>query len=608
MEEVVGKLWDKWLTQQVSTDHLSASVHLNSIQAQLLIFYRALGGELSKTIEVCAARTLRVKRTTLQKIAGSHQKFFLSWQDQRSVRLPANIAVFSEKNLNEALYFWLVALAAKMPTMNNWFQDNQNATIHLLAEYPGLKQSYLKLAQAFLANRPKINTLAVADQQAEKQLQNALTMSAVKNDFVHNKYEVFPVSLWLYPPLLHSPVKMNSEDEPESSGQRQASEIKDIEQRKQANYVDDERKTDGLLVFQAEALSTWTEQVNLDRCESEDDDDDNIDEIAKDLDIITLSRQRKAKAARIRFSLDLPAAENDDLHLGDGIALPEWDFKQQRLIANRCLLQTMLADEVKPLPLALHLQKTVQETLPFLSAIGLSRQSKKRQPSGNEIDLDAWLDDRSQPIKNSNKQNYFINNQYKLRDVSCLMLADLSLSTEAHINNELRVIDIIRDSLIVFAEALEQLNDEFAIYGFSSVRSQHVRFHILKNFKMRYNDHVRGRLNRIEPGYYTRMGAAIRQSSQLLSQQETSHKILLIITDGRPNDLDRYEGRYGIEDTRQAVIEAKLLGLTPHCITIDKQAHDYLPYLFGHNSFSIINNAEQLPKILPKIYLNLTKH
>ena len=104
------------------------------------------------------------------------------------------------------------------------------------------------------------------------------------------------------------------------------------------------------------------------------------------------------------------------------------------------------------------------------------------------------------------------------------------------------------------------------------------------------------------------MGAAIRQSSQLLMQQETSHKILLIITDGRPNDLDRYEGRYGIEDTRQAVIEAKLLGLTPHCVTIDKQAHDYLPYLFGHNSFSIINNAEQLPKILPKIYLNLTKH
>jgi nitric oxide reductase NorD protein len=608
MEEVVGKLWDKWLTQQLSTEHFAAKVDFNAIQAQLLLFYRAMGGKQGKTIEIAATRTLHVKRSALQKIAGSQQKFFLSWQDQHSVRLPPSIAIFSDKSLNKMLYFWLVALAAKMPIMNNWLQDNQTATAHLISTYPGLKRSYLKLMRAFLASRPEINHLALKEQQSEKQIQNALRYPGIITTLKPCKYDLLPIYLWLYPAQTSKSSDVNNDNNLAAhSGQRHVTEIKELPQKKQAEYVDDQRKTDGLLVFQAEALTTWIEQVNLDRCQSEDDND-NTDDIANDLDIITLSRQRKAKAARIRFSLDLPAAENDDLRLGEGIALPEWNFKQQRLIAKRCLLQTMLADEVKPVAFSKKHQQTGQEILQLFAVLGLNRQTKKRQAAGDEIDLDAWLDDHSQPIKDGNKQNYFIDNSNKFRDVSCLILADLSLSTEGHINNEQRVIDIIRDSLLIFAEALNKLNDEFAIYGFSSVRSQHVRYHILKNFNMLYDAHVRGRITNIEPGYYTRMGAAIRQSSTLLTQRESSNKILLLITDGRPNDLDQYEGRYGIEDTRQAIIEAKLLGLTPHCVTIDKQGHDYLPYLFGHNCFSVINNAEQLPKALAKIYLNLTTH
>ncbi|WP_281561433.1 VWA domain-containing protein [Thalassomonas sp. RHCl1] len=609
MEEVVGKIWDKWLTRQVSADHPAATVNLCDIRSQLLLFYRAMGGVTAKSIEIAEGQKLKVKRTTLQKVAGSHQKFSLAWQDERSVRLPASLAIFADKDLNEALYFWLVALAAKMPIMTHWLQDNQVATIKLMADYPGLKQSYLKLSRAYLAARPEPDTLSPRDRALEKQIQSALKVPGIVNHLPDGKYQPLPVSLWLYPPLTCLASRPDDKGlEQNNPGQRNLPDIKEIEQRKQVDYVDDERKTDGFMAFQAEALETWTEQVNLDRCQNEDDDNDNLDDIAKDLDIITLSRHRKAKAARIRFDLDLPAAENDDLRLGEGIPLPEWNFKQQRLVENSCFIQTMLADDVKPVPLSQKHQLLSREVSQLFLAIGLNRTRRKAQATGDELDLDAWISEQSRPVKDSSKQNYFIDSRDNFRDVNCLILADLSLSTEGHINNEQKVIDVIRDSLIVFSEALNQLNDEFAIYGFSSVRSQHVRYHILKNFNMRYNDHVRGRISRIEPGYYTRMGAAIRQSSKLLLDRGADNKILLLLTDGRPNDLDQYEGRYGLEDTRQAIIEARQAGLVPYCVTIDQKAHDYLPFLFGHNGFAIVNDATQLPKVLPKIYLNLTKN
>jgi nitric oxide reductase NorD protein len=103
------------------------------------------------------------------------------------------------------------------------------------------------------------------------------------------------------------------------------------------------------------------------------------------------------------------------------------------------------------------------------------------------------------------------------------------------------------------------------------------------------------------------MGAAIRQASSLLVQQKKRQRLLLILTDGKPNDLDQYEGRYGIEDTRVALLEAKKLGLRPFCVTIDTEASDYLPHLFGAGGYVVIRNPEDLPKELPLLYAQMTR-
>lgn len=607
MEEVVGKLWDKWLTRQVSTDFLDSQIKLEDIQLQLQIFYRSLGGDKTKTFESCEPRRVKTKRSTMQKIAGSHQRFHLSWQNESSVRLPPQIALFPEPSLNEFLYFWLVALAAFMPKMHHWWHDNQQSTAQILAKYPGLKKQYGQLVHAYLLSRPSLEGLELLAQQNEQAVQRALTGEKLISSIATTSLQPDPIALWLYP----SPVENGVSPEPcdPSDAKRKATnpnkDIKELKQRKQAQYVDEKKATDGLLIFQAEALSTWTEQIDLDRSQSEDQEDD-VDQIAKDMDVINLSRQRKAGAAGIRFNLDLPAEENDDLCLGDGILLPEWHYKKNQLVPNVCNLQTMIADEIKPVELSTGQQKLAQEVQQLLSMLAVSNRPKKAQLTGSEIDLDAWLDHYTQPVKDSNKQNFYIDNQHKYRDVSCLLLADLSLSTECYVNNEQKVIDSIRDALMIFSEALHSLADPFAIYGFSSIRNNHVRYHILKNFNMRYDQYVRGRIARIEPGFYTRMGAAIRQSSQILSQQPSKDKILLLLSDGKPNDLDQYEGRYGIEDTRQAILEAKKIGLAPFCVTIDKKGNDYLPYLFGQHGFAIVRDASQLAKVLPKIYANLT--
>jgi nitric oxide reductase NorD protein len=187
------------------------------------------------------------------------------------------------------------------------------------------------------------------------------------------------------------------------------------------------------------------------------------------------------------------------------------------------------------------------------------------------------------------------------------MLADLSLSTDAWVSDSARVIDVIRDSLYLFAEALSATGDRFSLYGFSSLKRDNVRFHVLKEFGEKYNASVRGRIAAIKPGYYTRMGAAIRHASQLLAKQQATQRILFVLTDGKPNDLDQYEGRYGIEDTRVALLEARQMGLRPFCVTIDEKAGSYLPHLFGIGGYVVIRKPSELPKQLPLLYAQLTR-
>lgn len=194
----------------------------------------------------------------------------------------------------------------------------------------------------------------------------------------------------------------------------------------------------------------------------------------------------------------------------------------------------------------------------------------------------------------------------KERDLACLILADLSLSTDAHVSDSQRVIDVVRDSLLLLGEALSATGDRFAMLGFSSLKRSHVRCHALKGFATPFDASARGRIAALRPGYYTRIGAAIRHATNLLAEQPATVRLLLILSDGKPHDIDVYEGRYGIEDTRMSIIEARRAGIRPFCVTIDREGIDYLPHVFGPAGFAVLRKPEDLPRRLPLLYAQLT--
>ncbi|KAF1065421.1 MAG: hypothetical protein GAK45_02163 [Pseudomonas citronellolis] len=362
----------------------------------------------------------------------------------------------------------------------------------------------------------------------------------------------------------------------------------------------------GLLLFRLENLFSWSEHVELDRA-GDDSEDMDAARVAEDLDHLSLSRQRQHKGGGLKLDLDLPAAEFDDIVLEEGIRLPEWDYRRQSLLAEHVGLQVMSPRDASPAPLPQALATVARRLRRQFEGLRQQPQWLHRQAQGAEVDLDAWLDfSVERRLGACSEPGLFLERRQCRRDLACLLLADLSMSTDAHIDDQHRVIDMIGDSLLLFSEALQAVGDRFALYGFSSLRRNRVRLTQVKTFEERHGDAVRRRILALRPGYYTRMGAAIRQATRLLLERKERQRLLLILTDGKPNDLDCYEGRYGIEDTREAVLEARRAGLLPFCITIDREAASYLAHMFGQQGYLVLHDPAQLPARLPQLYRQLT--
>ncbi|VVP17461.1 hypothetical protein PS858_03629 [Pseudomonas fluorescens] len=606
LEEWVGSVWHRFITRRASPDFPEARVELASLQRPLALLFRAMGGASGVGVEAASDRDLLLRRNLLQQIAGTCKQVPLAWCDEANLRLPASLAVFPEVALNEELYRWLALLAAQAGQMRHWGRDNQRWTQQLLQRFPALRARYKRLVDAHLQLRPDPSSLTASEAALERTLCQALREPGSVEHFPRSERAAWPLPLWLYPPQnLASPQAADLGDESEESLTTSPGEQKGG--RKRATRIDESTRDGGLLIVRLENLFSWTEHVDLDRW-SDDSEDPDAAKVAQDLDELTLSRTRLRKGGGLKLHLDLPPADVDDIPLGEGIKLPEWDYRKQQMQDGFVNLQMMVPRDCEAQPLPSRLKASARRLRRQFEHVRNDRQWLRQQPQGSELDLQAWLDFHVEREHGQcAERGLFMEQRQTRRDLACLLLADVSMSTDAHLNDEHRVIDVIRDSLLLFGETLSVLGDDFALYGFSSLRRQQVRMQELKSFTQRYDDSTRGRIQGLKPGYYTRMGAAIRQATQLLGKSKRRSKLLLLLTDGKPNDLDVYEGRYGVEDTREAVREARRQGLTPFCITIDREAGDYLPYMFGANGYTLIRQPEQLPLRLPQLYRQLTQ-
>jgi nitric oxide reductase NorD protein len=611
MEEFVGGLWDKLITRTAYRGFPKARIELKEIERIAPIFFRALGGDAGLTVRTGSATTHGARRKWLERVAGVGEKQELAWTDESSVYLPTSIDVFPERAQNRELYLWLLALAAHDVAPDAaWIIRNQAATRATLNALPGLTRRYHELVAAALALRPDPAKLNGTERAAEVAIRAALTDPGSIETFEPGKQPPAPVSLWLHPQPPVAPGKQRpAVDKPQPAPESKSTASRDARKRRAERVDMPQASNPFMLLFRAESLFSWAEFIKVDR-PLDEDENEHAEKAANDLDILSIADDDQTAASRVRFDLDLPAEADDDLKLVDGILLPEWNYRKLQLQPAHCRLQMMLARDAVPCALPQDLRAPARRLRKQFQTLTPQRTRLHAQASGNDLDIDAcvrFATDKAGGAYTS-EPGLYIDSRQQQRDLSCLLLADLSLSTDAWVNNSARVIEVIRDSLLLFGEALAATGDHFALYGFSSVRRDNIRFHLLKGFDERYDDQIRGRLAALKPGYYTRMGAAIRHATAILTTRKTARRLLLILTDGKPNDLDKYEGRYGIEDTRMAIIEARRLGLTPFCVTIDEKAGDYLPHLFGATGYVVVHDAAMLPRVLPGLYARLTEN
>jgi nitric oxide reductase NorD protein len=283
----------------------------------------------------------------------------------------------------------------------------------------------------------------------------------------------------------------------------------------------------------------------------------------------------------------------------------EWDHGRQHYRKNWCVLREKPVRPVyddfvastrrKYTGLLKHLRRTFE-------VMRDENRLEKRQAQGDEVDIDALVEALADARDGSEMSDRLFMHMHRAdRNIAVMFMVDMSGSTKGWIN------EAERESLVLLCETLETLGDRYAIYGFSGTTRKRCEIFRVKTFDEPYNDEARARIAGIMPQEYTRMGVAIRHLSKLLNEVDAKTKLLITLSDGKPDDyFDIYRGQYGIEDTRQALFEARRTGIHPFCITIDREAKDYLPYMYGHANFVEIDEVRKLPLKVADIYRRLT--
>jgi len=282
----------------------------------------------------------------------------------------------------------------------------------------------------------------------------------------------------------------------------------------------------------------------------------------------------------------------------------EWDHATQKYRKDWCKLNEITIEGID--------NNFIQETLNkyrgllknlnrTFEALRQDEKKLKKQNYGDDIDLDAFIDayiDLKQGKEIDEKLFTKLNKVE--RNVAVMFMIDMSGSTSGWINK------MEKESLVLLCQSLEILGDTYGIYGFSGKTRNHCEIYKIKDFNEKYDKSVKDRICNIQAMDYTRMGASIRHLTMLLNNVEAKTKLLITLSDGKPDDVDGYRGTYGIEDTKKALIEARFQGIHTYCITIDEEAMDYLPYMYGKSNFAVINQVDKLPLKVSDIYKKIT--
>lgn len=294
-----------------------------------------------------------------------------------------------------------------------------------------------------------------------------------------------------------------------------------------------------------------------------------------------------------------------------GICYPEWDYRAGRYRTPGAVVRERtpgIGDaEWVSAALARH-ARLVRSVRTRFERLRPRPIRLFRQVDGPEIDLQSYVTaaaDRRAGVTPDGR--VYVAVRPGRRELAVALLVDVSASTDAWVSPGRRIVDVEKEAMLLVCEALDALGDRYALFAFSGEGAEQVEVLPLKRFDEPAGLVTRRRIAALDSDRYTRLGAPIRHVTATLARQRAGSRLLLLLSDGKPNDVDVYEGRYGIEDTRQAVAEARRQGISVFCLTVDREAPGYARAIFGRTGFAVLRRPEQLPAVVVEVLRHLIR-
>ena len=371
--------------------------------------------------------------------------------------------------------------------------------------------------------------------------------------------------------------------------------------------IDQKQQEDYVLTHDFEKIDTAEE---WDGGWRDFDGEDELDEHSKALEELNMKYTVRVddtthSVYQADFIENTTVAESSEINFEDYyISYDEWDYSKREYKEDFCKLYPKSITETD----VSYYKKTLKDNAStlmglrkMLTNVNNKYQQQRRQTQGEEFDIDAitdlYIDIHS---GHTPSENIYLSKRKKEKDLSILMLLDISLSSDGYAANN-RVIDVEKQVSILFGEILNEFNVDFSIDCFYSKTRNYATYLTIKGFDESW-DKSKFKVGSVEPEGYTRIGTALRHSGALLDKRNTDNKWIILISDGKPNDYDKYEGKYGINDVKQALRELNERNINSYALAIEANAKYYLPQMFGSNHYEILTTPVELLQSLAKLY------
>jgi nitric oxide reductase NorD protein len=563
--------------KEASVETALNTVKLDAIKPRLTIFARAITG---KPIDIYAAE---------REGGYKNNNFFLP-------PLYSELDAY-EKNLSFYLYR-ILYLSIQKNLNKNWFDNtehplkesrqkaleaSEDILVHLFNEFPISKNIHNELKKYY--------TTQVSDKKG------------VDYTFLYGKWMRDEPEALSQNTLKNFDEKAKKAIEEEIKTILKANPVEDVITLE----VDKKQQEDYVMTHNFEKVDTAEEHEGGWR---DFDGDDELDKHSKALEELNMKYTVRVddtvhSVYQADFVENTTVSESADFKTTDYfIPYDEWDYANRQYKKNFCKVYPKTIVETD----ASYYKNTIAKNAStlmglrkMLTTVNNKYKQQRRQPQGDEFDIDAltdlFIDARS---GHTPSEKVYLSKRKKEKDLSILMLLDISLSSDSYAANN-RVIDVEKQVSILFGEILNEFNVDFSINCFFSKTRNYSTYVNLKHFDDDWHK-AKFKIGTVEPEGYTRIGAAIRHSGALLAKRDTKNKWLILISDGKPNDYDKYEGKYGINDVKQSLRELKEQHINAYALAIEAQAKYYLPQMFGQNHYQILTTPVELLQSLVKLY------